>query len=84
MEKPHPSVASPTSSSRTVSVPVSGMIRSDELYTIEEFKRRLGLKDAAIRSARSKKFRVIHEHGRAFVLGQDWIDYLLASKREQP
>jgi hypothetical protein len=56
----------------------SGMIQADALYTLEEFKKRLRVKDATIRTARRAGFRVKYLHGRAFVLGRDWIEYVCA------
>ena len=53
-----------------------GVIRADEVYTLAEFKRRMGLRDAALRSARNGGFQVYYEHGYAFVEGINWIEYL--------
>jgi len=54
-----------------------GVIRSGEVYTLAAFKRRLAMKDTALRSDRKAGLRVIRDKGkRAFVLGDDWIDFL--------
>jgi hypothetical protein len=53
-----------------------GFIKADELYTLHEFKRRLGLNDAALRAARRKGLHVYRVHGRGFILGRDGIDYV--------
>lgn len=54
----------------------SGVIRADEVYTIDEFKRRLRIRDATLRAARRAGLRVKYVHGRAFVFGQDWFAYV--------
>lgn len=59
--------------------PASGMIQGDSLYTLEEFKKRLRVKDATIRAARRAGFRIRYLHGRAFIFGRDWIDYVCAA-----
>ena len=53
-----------------------GYIAQDELYTIQEIDRRLGLGVAALRAARRKGL-VIHKIGRrSYVFGQDLINYV--------
>ncbi len=54
-----------------------GVIRADEAYTLEEFKRRVGKKDAGLRSARRAGLRVFQEGKQRYVLGRDWIVHLL-------
>ena len=54
-----------------------GVIRADESYTLEEFMRRVGKKIAGMRSARRAGLRVLREGKQTYVLGRDWIDYLL-------
>lgn len=56
-----------------------GFIKPDELYTLDELKRRLGFRDAALRAARRQGLRVYRVHGRGFVLGADWIEYVTKS-----
>jgi hypothetical protein len=53
-----------------------GVIKADELYTLTEFKRRVGLGDSALRKARRRGLPVYREGGRAFVFGRDWIKYV--------
>jgi hypothetical protein len=54
-----------------------GLVRSDEVYTLTEFKRRVGFRnDAALRSARRKGLKVVYAHGHGYVFGADWLDYL--------
>lgn len=58
---------------------VRGVIRPEELYTLAEIKSRLEFSDATLRSARRSGLRVYYVHGRAFILGADWIRYVVAS-----
>lgn len=60
-----------------------GVIRADEAYTLEEFKRRVGFQNAALRRARRAGLRLLREGKRKYVLGRDWIDYLLKSAGHQ-
>ena len=53
-----------------------GVIRRDELYTIERVKRLLGLTDSAMRSLRIEGLPVIRFGKRAFVSGCQMIDFL--------
>lgn len=54
----------------------SGVVRPDELYTVEELKRRLGISATTLRMARRNGLRVLYVHKRAYVHGRDWIDYV--------
>lgn len=56
-----------------------GVINPEALYTLEAIKRRLGIRDATLRAARRAGLRVHYKHGRGFVYGRDWIDYVLNS-----
>jgi hypothetical protein len=56
-----------------------GVINPDELYTLKEFTRRLGIRSATIRAARRMGLRVYYVHKHAYVYGRDWIDYVRAS-----
>ena len=58
---------------------IAGVIHRDEMYTLTEFKRRTNLKDAALRSARRSGLRVLRNGSHAYVLGRDWIDFILQS-----
>ena len=53
-----------------------GVIRRDELYTLNEFKLRLGVTDATLRSARRAGFCVYYAHKHGYIYGDDWIDYV--------
>jgi hypothetical protein len=55
----------------------TGVINPDELYTYDAFKRRLGIREATLRSARRAGLRVCYVHKHAYVYGRDWIDYVL-------
>ena len=60
----------------------SGVISHDELYTLKEFKKRMGLTDTAMRELRRKGFKVFRIGKRAFVLGvaamsffaKEWVE----------
>ena len=54
----------------------SGEISASSVYTLAEFQRRSGLKRDAMRAARHRGLKVIRAHGRVFVSGREWIDYL--------
>ena len=56
----------------------SGVIRPEELYTLEELKRRVHLGEAALRAARRAGLVVHYKHSRGFVVGSDWINYILS------
>jgi len=54
----------------------AGEVRRDAVYTMAEFTARTGLKRDAIRTARQNGLVVDYRHGRAFVRGDAWLDYL--------
>ncbi len=56
-----------------------GTIHPDILFTLEAFKSRLKVSNAMLRSARRAGLRVHYKHGRGFILGRDWIDYVTGS-----
>jgi hypothetical protein len=58
----------------------TGVINPDELYTLKAFTRRLGIREATLRSARRAGLRVYYVHKHAYVYGRDWIDYVLNSQ----
>ncbi len=60
---------------------VHGVINPDELYTLRAFKKRLGVSDATLRSARRAGLRVTYLHKQGYVHGKDWIEYVLSSNR---
>jgi len=59
---------------------LSGVINPEELYTLDAFKRRLGVRDATLRTARRAGLRVYYVHKHAYIYGRDWIDYVLNSQ----
>jgi len=74
----------PSNGAPSTAAAIPGVIKPDEFYTLDELKRRLRFRDAALRAARRQGLRVYRVHGRGFVLGQDWIDYVLkAHGREE-
>ena len=56
-----------------------GVINPDELYTLRAFKKRLGISDATLRSARRHGLQVRYLHKQGYVHGGDWIQYVLNS-----
>lgn len=54
----------------------TGVIRADELYTVAEARRRLGLKDWAWRHARRKGLRTVKIGRAAFVRGSAILDFV--------
>jgi hypothetical protein len=56
-----------------------GVINPDELYTLRAFKKRLGISDATLRSARRQGLQVRYLHKQGYVHGRDWIQYVLNS-----
>lgn len=53
-------------------------IQIDEIYQLSDFQELTGRGDAAMRSARKNGLRVLRAHGRAFVSGADFHEYLRA------
>ena len=60
-----------------------GVVRPDELFTLEAFKHRLGITDSTMRKARRNGLRVYYRHKLAYVYGRDWIDYVLYAPGEK-
>jgi hypothetical protein len=56
-----------------------GVINPDELYTLQAFTRRLGVRAATLRTARRAGLRVYYVHKHGYVYGRDWIDYVRAT-----
>ena len=54
-----------------------GVIEPQHLYTYDAITQRLGVSRKTIRSAIRNGLRVFRAHRRAFILGQDWIDYIV-------
>jgi len=59
-------------------------IESGKIYPLETFKRISGLKNHAIRQARRAGLRVRRKHGRAFVLGDEFISYIRGDAAGSP
>lgn len=56
---------------------VEGVINPESVYTLNEFSRRVGLtRQNGLRAARNAGLRTIAAHGKKFVRGRDFIDYL--------
>lgn len=56
-----------------------GVINPSELYTLKAFKQRLGVQDSTLRAARRAGLRVLYIHKQGYILGKDWIDYVLGA-----
>ena len=56
----------------------AGIIDPAQLYTITAFKKRLGIKDATLRAARRAGLHVHYKHKQAYILGEDWISYVIS------
>ena len=53
-----------------------GEIRKDATYTLKEFKRRLGIGDAAIRQMKREGLP-LRKIGKAkYVMGEDWFEFV--------
>lgn len=59
----------------------TGVIHPEHLYTLTAFTRTLGVRAATVRAARRSGLKVYYVHKHAYVLGKDWIEYVLASSR---
>lgn len=55
---------------------VEQAIEPNVLYRLEELKKRSGLGDWAMRTARKNGLKVIRKAGKAFVFGGDFIEYM--------
>ena len=58
-----------------------GVISPDDLYTLDEFRARTKLGQAALRTLRRAGLRVIYQSGRAFIFGSDFIEFLISPSR---
>ena len=52
-------------------------IDADRLYPLELFQQIAGLGRAAMRNARKSGLNIRYVSGRGWVLGRDWIDYVV-------
>jgi len=55
---------------------LSGFIRADELYTLPELQRRLGIRHAAWRALRRKGLRSRQVGKRVLIFGQDFFEFV--------
>jgi hypothetical protein len=60
-----------------------GVVRPDELYTLNELKHRLGITNSTLRAARRSGLRVYYLHRHAYVYGRDWIEYVILSQDQR-
>ena len=56
-------------------------IRRGECYSLEQFQKLARLGRHGMRAARHAGLRVRRAHGNAYVVGDDWLDYLEAADR---
>ena len=72
-------MASPTKPEPPTSKLLSGFIRSDEIYTVTELQRRLGIRQSGWRALKRNGLRFYQVGRRVFVFGQDFFDYVRRS-----
>lgn len=58
----------------TGSIRLDGVIRRDELYTLPELKKRLGIQDRAWWSLKEQGLRTVRAGSRTYILGKDVIE----------
>lgn len=63
--------------------PMLGVINPDELYTLQAFMRRLGVRAATVRAARRAGLKTQKVHRNVYIYGRHWIDYVLANGDRQ-
>ena len=61
---------------------IPGVIERQHVYTLDEFRQRTGMGDAAMRTARRAGLRVVRFKNRSFVRGADFLDFLDAVARD--
>ncbi len=62
---------------------LSGFIRADELYTLPELQRRLGIRQAAWRVLRRKGLPFYQVGKRVMVFGQDFFEFVQRQDRAE-
>ena len=58
-----------------------GVIEPQHLYTYDGITQRLGVSRKTIRAAIRNGLKVSRAHRKAFILGKDWIDYVVDQER---
>jgi hypothetical protein len=66
----------PSQTAATAPEAETGVVLLGAIYTVGELKRRLGWSDAALRAARRRGLRVLRTGKRAFVAGNDLLEFL--------
>jgi hypothetical protein len=56
-------------------------IYPDVLYPLSTFKRISGIQDKGLREARAAGLRIVRKHGRAMILGSDFICYWMSEEK---
>ena len=54
-----------------------GVVEPQHLYTYDAITKRLGITRKTIRAAIRNGLKVSRAHRKAYILGQDWIDYIV-------
>ena len=54
-----------------------GVIEPQHLYTYDAITKRLGITRKTIHAAIRNGLKVSRAHRKAYILGQDWIDYIV-------
>lgn len=71
LSQQHPAPARPA-------VAACGVISINEVYRVDEAKRRLGWTDSAYRAATRRGLRVLTSGKRRFISGQDILQFLIS------
>ncbi len=62
---------------------VSGEISATAVYTLEEFKRRVGLAEWAFRECKRAGLKCIKIGRRKYIRGSDWLEFLDRQAEQQ-
>ena len=64
-------------------VSLSGVVDPDRLYSFSAFTQQTGVGKAGIREARKRGLEVRYEGRSGWILGQWWIDYIIANGKTE-
>lgn len=67
----------------TTTIRTPQVIRSDESYTVAEFRLRTAMGDFVFRQLRSAGFPIIQFGKKRYILGADWIEWLAREREKQ-
>ena len=74
--KKKPAKKKRTTTKRISSVQEREPVERGKMYDYQDFLRRTGLGGYAMRQAKKKGLVVVELHGKQFVRGDDWFDYV--------